>query len=63
MNCKSTRIPYRQTGVFSKLVLDYIDQVDAIKPFMANPATLQGIQQAIEARKAFKTNRSVLLQQ
>lgn len=63
MNCKSTRIPYRQTGVFSKLVLDYIDQVDAIKPFMANPATLQGIQQAIEARKAFKTNRSVLVQE
>ena len=63
MNCKSTRIPYRQTGVFSKLVLDYIDQDDAIKPFMSSPPSLLGIQQAIEARKAFKTNRSVLVQE
>ncbi|MEO5948194.1 MAG: bacillithiol biosynthesis cysteine-adding enzyme BshC [Chitinophagaceae bacterium] len=63
MNCKSTRIPYRQTGVFSKLVLDYIDQANAIKPFMANPPSLQGIQQAIEVRKEFATNRSVLVQE
>ncbi len=63
MNCKSTRIPYRQTGVFSNLVLDYIDQVDAIKPFMTNPPSLQGIQQAIEARKGFTTNRLVLIQE
>jgi len=24
MDCKSTRIPYRQTGAFSKIALDYI---------------------------------------
>jgi len=63
MNCKSTRIPYRQTGVFSKLVLDYIDQADAIKSFIANPPSMQGIQQAIEVRKGFSTNRSVLVQE
>lgn len=63
MNCKSTRLPYRQTGVFSKLVLDYIDQVDTIKPFIANPPTLQGIQQAIAARKKITNNRSVLVQE
>ena len=63
MNCKSTRIPYRQTGVFSKLVLDYIDQAESIKPFMANPPSLQGIQKAIESRKGFTTNRVVLVQE
>lgn len=44
-------------------MLDYIDQDDAIKPFMSSPPSLLGIQQAIEARKAFKTNRSVLVQE
>lgn len=63
MNCKSTRIPYRQTGVFSKLVLDYIDQADTVKPFMANQPSLQGIQKAIEARKGFPTNRPILVQE
>lgn len=63
MNCTSTRIPYRQTGGFSKLVLDYIDQVDIVKPFIAYPPSLQGIQKAIEERKRFTTNRTGLVQE
>ncbi len=63
MNCTSTRLPYRQTGAFSKIALDYIDQAAALKPFFASPPTIQGLQKAIETRKQFPTNRPVLVQE
>src|SRR5450432_3051782 len=63
MDCSATRLPYRQTGAFSKIAMDYIDQAAALKPFFAYPPTLQGIQKAIEARKKFATNREVLVEQ
>ena len=63
MNCTSTRLPYRQTGAFSKLAMDYIDQAEELKPFFAHPPTVKGLQQAIEARKQFSTNRDVLVQE
>ncbi|MBK8141933.1 MAG: bacillithiol biosynthesis BshC [Chitinophagaceae bacterium] len=63
MNCTSTRLPYRQTGAFSKLAMDYIDQAEALKPFFAHPPTVKGLQQAIEARKQFSTNREILVQE
>src|SRR5215510_7336423 len=61
MDCISTRLPYRQTGAFSRIAMDYIDQATALKPFFLNPPSLQGIQKAIEARKQFPTNRSLLV--
>lgn len=63
MNCTSTRLPYRQTGAFSKIAMDYIDQADALKPFFALPPTLQGLQKAIENRKQFTTNRDELVKE
>ena len=63
MDCISTRLPYRQTGVFSNIVLDYIDQSSQLKPFFSNPPTLQGIQKAIEVRKNFSTQRDVLVKE
>ena len=61
MDCTSTRLPYRQTGAFSKIALDYIDQTAALRPFYVHLPTLQGMQKAIEARKQFATNREVLV--
>jgi len=63
MDCTSTRLPYRQTGAFTKIALDYIDQAPALKPFFAHPPTLQGLQKAIETRKQFPTNRETLVQE
>jgi bacillithiol biosynthesis cysteine-adding enzyme BshC len=63
MDCTSTRLPYRQTGAFSRIALDYIDQAAALKPFFAHPPTLQGIQKSIDARKKVSTNRQVLVQE
>jgi len=61
MDCISTRIPYRQTGCFSKTIVDYIDQVSSLKEFFNYPTTLQGIKKAIEERKQFSYNREVLV--
>jgi bacillithiol biosynthesis cysteine-adding enzyme BshC len=63
MNCSSKRLPYRQTGAFSKIVLDYIDQDQSLKPFFSQTPSLQGIQAAIEARKKFATGRDLLVKE
>jgi bacillithiol biosynthesis cysteine-adding enzyme BshC len=63
MDCTATRLPYRQTGFFTKTVLDYIDQVPAIKPFYSHASSLAGIKQAIEARKNIHTDRGILVQE
>jgi len=61
MDCISTRIPYRQTGSFSKTVVDYIDQQASLKEFFNYPPTIQGIKKAIEDRKQFNYDRKVLV--
>jgi bacillithiol biosynthesis cysteine-adding enzyme BshC len=63
MDCTSTRLPYRQTNAFSKIALDYIDQVAELTPFFAQPPNIQGIQKAIEARKKFSNKREVLVEE
>lgn len=63
MDCTATRLPYQQTHAFSTIILDYIDHADTLKPFYAWSPTVQGIQQAIEARKKFTTNRGVLIKE
>ena len=70
MDSTSTRLPYRQTLSFSKIVLDYIDQTAELKPFFSHPPNLAGIQKAIDSRKQFETklpygkaNRELLVQQ
>jgi len=63
MNFTSTRIPYRQTGAFSRIVVDYIDQAEALKPFYADAPSLQGIQKAIAARQQFPGHRELLVQE
>ena len=63
MDCIATRIPYRQTGYFSKTVVDYIDQVPSLKEFFNYPPTIQGVKKAIEDRKQFNYDRTVLVQE
>ena len=54
-------MPYRQTGAFSKIVLDYIDQAAGLRPFFNHPPSLQGIRDAIEERKKFPFDRAALV--
>ncbi len=60
MEFKSTYIPYRQTGSFSKIVIDYLDHSPALKKFYSHAPDIEGIKKAIVARKNFKTNRKLL---
>jgi len=63
MDCISTRLPYRQTNYFSKIILDYLDHVEGLKPFYVHSPSLQGIQKSIEGRKNFSTNRKLLAEE
>lgn len=63
MDCTADRIPYRQTGNFNKIVVDYIDQLSPLKDFFVHPSSLAGIKKAIEERKQFPYNRNILVQE
>ncbi len=63
MNCTSARLPYRQTNCFTKIILDYLDHAEGLKPFYDHTASLQGIQNAIAERQKFATNRKVLVEE
>jgi bacillithiol synthase len=62
MDCIATRIPYRQTNYFSKIILDYLDHAEALKSFYSLAPSLQGILKAIQNRKSF-ANRTILVQE
>nr|MCU0375393.1 bacillithiol biosynthesis cysteine-adding enzyme BshC [Chitinophagaceae bacterium] len=55
-----TTLPYADTGAFSALVIDYLQQHEKIQPFLAYKPNLAGIQQAIAARSNFETPRQIL---
>lgn len=63
MDCTATRLSYHQTGVFSKIVLDYIDRSKSLTPFIKHPPSIDGIQKAIESRKQFPTKRDTLVRE
>jgi bacillithiol biosynthesis cysteine-adding enzyme BshC len=61
--CQPNYISYKQTGKFTKIVLDYIEAVPELKEFYEHEVDLEGIKAAIEARKSFDTNRRLLVDQ
>ena len=61
MHWKSTRLPYRQTGYFSHIILDYLEQAEQLSPFYRHPVSAEGLRRSIEARKTFPTDRAVLV--
>lgn len=60
MDCTSTFLPYAQTGYFSKIVLNYLEQSAPLRGFYEHEVNLEGIKAAIEQRKAFDTDRKLL---
>lgn len=65
MNTKfqSEYIPFSETGKFTKIVLDYINEAPELKKFYDHPVNLKGIKSAIEQRKKYDTNRKLLADQ
>lgn len=61
MDCISTRLSYRQTGAFTKIAMDYVDQAETLAPFIAHTPAISGIEKAVGIRKQFPVNRDVLV--
>jgi uncharacterized protein YllA (UPF0747 family) len=57
-----TYIPYNETGFFTPLVLDYLQQKKELQSFYAFSPDEAGIDAAIKAREQFPVNRQVLVQ-
>jgi bacillithiol synthase len=63
MDCNSTNLPFEQTGYFSKIIIDYLNQSTAIRPFYKHPVSPEGIAAAIQAREQVQPNRTLLVKE
>ena len=61
MDFSAQQLAYGQTGFFSRLVVDYLNEDPALAPFYKYPISVQGIQQAIEDRKDHPYDRQLLV--
>jgi bacillithiol biosynthesis cysteine-adding enzyme BshC len=57
---KHLSFQYADTGLFSKLVLDYLKGAPQLRKLYAHRPNWEGIAESIKKREAFPTNRSVL---
>ena len=53
-------IDYAQTGMFSKLITDYLAGDKTVNAFIQHLPTAEGVKKAIAARQQFPTNRALL---
>lgn len=56
-----THLPYRQTGYFSKIITDYLEQASSLTSFYQHPVSPEGIISSLEARRRNPVNREVLV--
>jgi len=61
MDRTSTYLPYKQTGYFSKIVLDYLEGDEELLPFYRHAVSVDGVKAAIAERKQYCTNRQLLV--
>lgn len=62
MDWKSTRLTYQQTGYFTRIITDYLEQAAKLSPFYSHPVSAEGFRSALGSRKAFPTDRQTLVQ-
>lgn len=61
MDAKAEYIDYNSTGYFSKLVTDYIQNDNKVKPFYNLPPNIEGIKKAIKNRQNIHGDRAALV--
>ena len=61
MEWTPTHVTYRQTGFFSKIIIDYLDRSESLAPFYAHPVSSAGLLSALQARQRSPVNREVLV--
>ncbi|HMP87751.1 MAG TPA: bacillithiol biosynthesis cysteine-adding enzyme BshC, partial [Lacibacter sp.] len=62
MDCSAQRLLYRQTGAFSRMMTDYLDDAPALRPFYRQRPTLSGVRELIRQRQLIPTNRKALVE-
>ena len=60
MDCSSRFMPYERTGLFSGLIVDYLNNQESVRSFYSHPPDLEGIKSAIAERAAYNTDRTLL---
>lgn len=63
MSFTASFMNFEETGNFSALALDYLKADKSLEAFYNQPVSIEGIKKTIEERKAFKTNRKLLVDQ
>jgi len=63
MSWTAHQLPYRDTGFFSSLILDYLDHHASLRSYISHQPDIQGIREAIQNRKQFPVSRSLLVEQ
>ena len=61
MDFTATSLSYNQTGYYTNIILDYLDNAASLRPYYQHPVSLEGIRSAIAARKKFSTDRELLV--
>jgi bacillithiol synthase len=56
-----TQLSYQQTGYFSKIITDYLDQAGALRPFYTHPVSIEGMRAALQARQQSPVDRQALV--
>ena len=59
---KSVGISYPETQAFSKLVIDYLADAPALRPFYGHRPDVKGIEAAIAAKASHDVNRGLLVE-
>lgn len=55
------KVSYKDTELFSKLVMDYLDENKKLKPFISDFPSLENFERKINSKKNYKTNRTLLV--
>jgi len=60
MDC--IKLDFRETGLFSKLIVDYVEENPKLNPFYAHPPTLEGYKKALLAKNFSADYRNTLVE-
>ncbi|HEV2354879.1 MAG TPA: bacillithiol biosynthesis cysteine-adding enzyme BshC [Puia sp.] len=54
-------LAFRQTGYFSRIITDYLDEAEALRPFYAHAPDQEGLRASLDARRKHPVDRAALV--
>jgi bacillithiol biosynthesis cysteine-adding enzyme BshC len=61
MNFTAQRVPYQETGYFSRIITDYLNGNEFLKNYYEHPVSFSGIEASIRQREEFPVDRNLLV--